>query len=829
MDTAKKPKLDNSWWKISISPKKFESARVESPKLSTHILNLRADLLPASRDNVGNDKNNLSLVEKPNLKLALPLAKSRINFAVNQTKLNLPKNITDLTFIWMFELSIWLATSWWKIVFSILYESFHEAINIFDSIRRDIVNYFIYVGQAIAWPWQKIFKHRSRRTDSVWYSFQESFDLRQIKWLVITALLIILPVKVYATWQTAASRQHEIINLSQAGVNNLKSGNVNLLAGNTAQAELDYASAASKFSEAQDLAKILPPPVINLLAMIPGKPQQVIGGIYLVSASKELAIAATSTLGLWHQLSSRSLLIDITKDNNVTLLEDNINVINNHLNLASLYLERVQPTNIPEDISAQVMTLKDELGRVRKVVSSLGTMPDLLRQAFVANADKRYLLIFQNNSEMRATGGFMGSLAFVNIKAGKVTNFSMPGGGPYDFQGQIKSVIRPPEPIRLVRGTWQLQDANWWLDFPTSARKIMWFIKQSDGPEVDGVLAVTPDVVVELLKLTGPIEITKYNKVITAENFMRTTQLAVDVEYDKASNKPKQFLVDLTPLLMERVINLSQGQQMELIQIMQASLLKKSLQLYFVNNELQRQIADFGWSGQIKDTPGDYLAIVHTNIGGGKTDLVTKEKVNYNVQIDNEGQVIVNLSIERQHTGNPNDLFEKRRNVDYLRIHVPRGSVLMTATGFTPPPDSYFRAVPPDAIIDEDLAGNEDLVAYHQASGTRITEEFGKTVFANWLSVAPGETKVIKLTYKLPIILKSGTGLTDFKQYQLFMQRQPGMQPVDFTANIAYPISWRVRWQESSAQLSRSDNSLKLVSEWLGDDYLAVLFDDKIK
>lgn len=824
MEQENKTKLDNSWWKLTILPKKTQSDKVDLPKLSAHVLNLRSGLLPDTV-NQGPAYNKVEIAPD---RAELVAIKSKINLAINKPRVKLPKNVADLTFIWMFELSVWLLTSWWRVVFSILFDTVLEAINIFDSIRRDIVNYFAYVWQVITWPWRKVFKRRTYRTDSAWYTFQESFDLRQLKWLIITTLVIILPVKVFATWQTVNQRQHQIINLSQDGVNNLKSGNVNLLAGNTEQAQLDYASAAAKFTEAQDLTKILPAPILNLLAVIPGKPQQVIGGVYLVSASKELAVAASSTLGLWHQLSSKSLLVDITKNNNVTLLEDNINQINNHLSLASLYLEHVQPENIPADISDQVMTLKDELRRVKKVVSSLGTMPDLLRQAFVSSEEKRYLLIFQNNSEMRATGGFMGSLAFVNIKGGKVENFSMPGGGPYDFQGQIKKIIRPPEPVRLVRGTWQLQDSNWWLDFPTSAKKVMWFIQQSDGPQVDGVLAVTPDVVMELLKLTGPIELKKYNKVITAENFMRTTQLAVDVEYDKVSNRPKQFLVDLAPLLMERLINLPQAEQINLIQIMQESLLRKSLQLYFVNEDLQKQISDFGWSGQIKDTPGDYLAIVHTNIGGGKTDLVTKEGVTYNVKIDNEGQVIANLSIQREHTGNPSDIFEKRRNVDYLRIYVPRGSVLIAASGFTPPPDSYFRAVPPDAVIDEDLVGNEDLVAYHQSSGTRITEEFGKTAFANWLSVAPGEKKTINLTYKLPIILKSGTGLTGFKQYQLFLQRQPGMQPVNFEAQVDYPESWRVRWQESSAKLSRLTNSLKLSSEWIGDDYLAVLFDDKI-
>lgn len=820
-------KNKNSWKKLKLFANRSAIDSAELPQLSAHVLNLRRELQQNNKTDSTDQKlgRNQTVFYIPTKKKV----KNRINLAANPIKPTLPDSVSDLTFLWMFELVGWLATSWWRLLIKLFLSTFQEAICIFESIKYDVINFFGFVYEFIAWPIKKVKPRKFRAVDSFLNYTQDFWDLGQVKWLIVVALIIIVPIKVYATWQVASAKQQAIINLSQEGVSSLQSGSASLLAGDTEQAEQKYKEAADKFSEAQRLAQIIPVPVLNLLAVIPGKAQQITGGVYLVSASKELAIAASSTLGLWHDLSSNSLLVDLAQDDKVEALEQNITTINNHLTLASLYLDRVQADNIPEDVADQVLNVKDELKKAEKVVASLGTIPDLMRRAFVTTEPKRYLLIFQNNSEMRATGGFMGSLAFVDINSGKVESFTMPGGGPYDFQGQIKKIIRPPEPIRLVRGTWQLQDSNWWFDFPTSAQKVMWFIKQSDGPDVDGVLAMTPDVVIELLKLTGPIELKKYNKTITADNFMRTTQLAVDVEYDKAENKPKQFLVDLAPILMDRVINLSKDKQVELVKILQSSLLSKSFQLYFVDDDLQKQVENFGWSGEVKNTSGDYLAVVHTNIGGGKTDLVTSEQVDYKVNIDNVGQVVGDLTITRQHNGSATDIFEKRRNVDYMRIYVPRGSVLLSADGFTPPPDSYFRAVPGEAEVDFDLVGNEDLVAYHQSSGTKITEEFGKTVFANWLSVAPGEKKTIHLTYKLPFILKSGTGLTAFRQYQLFLQRQPGMQPVDFKAAINFPQNWRVRWQESSAELDRNDGMLNLKTQLLNDDYLAVLFDNKIQ
>ena len=78
---------------------------------------------------------------------------------------------------------------------------------------------------------------------------------------------------------------------------------------------------------------------------------------------------------------------------------------------------------------------------------------------------KRYLIVFQNNNEIRPTGGFMGSFALVDIQKGKILNIDIPGGGTYDLKGQMKKEVEPPLPLQLSNNRWEFQDANWFPDF----------------------------------------------------------------------------------------------------------------------------------------------------------------------------------------------------------------------------------------------------------------------------------------------------------------------------------------------------------------------------
>lgn len=296
---------------------------------------------------------------------------------------------------------------------------------------------------------------------------------------------------------------------------------------------------------------------------------------------------------------------------------------------------------------------------------------------------------------------------------------------------------------------------------------------------------------------------TEYKKTITAENFVRELQESVELEYDKTENKPKKIIGDLLPKILEKIFNLKQKDAAPFLSSLFQNATQKNILIWLNNDNQEQTVKNFSWAGEIKNPPQDFLMIVHTNIGGGKTDLVIKNKINHQIQVKNNGQIIDTLTLTRTHEGDPEDVFEKQNNVDYVRFYVPAGSQLISATGFDTIPSNLFKTPDnPDIIKDETLTAIEKNPVIDENSNTRITEEFGKTVFGNWLMVKPGQEKTVSLTYQLPFDLNANQpskkwwekiiSFFGYKSnvskpvstYSLFIQKQPGVNNTDFQSQF---------------------------------------------
>jgi len=141
---------------------------------------------------------------------------------------------------------------------------------------------------------------------------------------------------------------------------------------------------------------------------------------------------------------------------------------------------------------------------------------------------------------------------------------------------------------------------------------------------------------------------------------------------------------------------------------------------------------------------------------------------------------------------------------------VPQGSVLVEANGFEPPDPKLFKVPDADHVIDPELAGTEEAFVTDRASGTRIWEEDGKTVFGNWVQTDPGKTSVSTFVYRLPpgivrveepsdaALAKIYRDLTDsggrMLTYTLTVQKQSGAATADLTSHLGIPKGYVVEW-----------------------------------
>ncbi|MDP1883794.1 MAG: DUF4012 domain-containing protein [Candidatus Moranbacteria bacterium] len=487
-------------------------------------------------------------------------------------------------------------------------------------------------------------------------------------------------------------------------------------------------------------------------------------------------------------------------------------------------LDKVNLDDIPADKRAQFAGLKNQLPETNRFLAEFIGNSQIFTDVLGGNGPRKYLFLFQNNQEMRATGGFIGTYGVLDIFNGNVRRFFI--DGIYNPDGQLREKVVPPVPIQKISAAWSLHDSNWFPDFPKSAEKAAWFYEKTGGPTVDGVITMTPTVMQKMLEITGPIELPEYGVTVDKDNFIEKIQYEVEVDYDKELNKPKQILADLAPKILDRLFNVRNFSDIaRTADVLSESLNEKQILIYSKNYEIESVLSKQGWSGEILDTQKDYLSVINTNINGYKTDGVVDEKIEHQAEIQPDGSVVDTLTVTRHHNGGSlaHEWWNKV-NADYMRVYVPKGSILLSAEGQTreyntPPLDYRALAFKQDAQVRME----EDSLKIDEESGTKIYEDSDKTVFANWAYVSPQETVTIRYKYLLPFKLAMDSKNKPVDTYSLLAQKQAGSLGSGFISRITYPDKYKMVWNYPE-QVTRGNNNIRIESDLKTDKFVGAAF-----
>ncbi|MFA6587857.1 MAG: DUF4012 domain-containing protein [Patescibacteria group bacterium] len=500
------------------------------------------------------------------------------------------------------------------------------------------------------------------------------------------------------------------------------------------------------------------------------------------------------------------------------------------LQKATDLLQAVDPKDLPENAQTIFSDLKGQLPALSLQFAQLTQVGDFLKVFLSADGvSRRYIFAFQNNNELRPTGGFIGSLALVDVVNGQIEKINVPSGGIYDLSGQTSLKFIAPQPLQLVQANWNLQDANWSPDFPTSAKKILQFYNSaSTSVRVDGIVAITPAVLQSFLQITGPVEVPEVKETFTAENLVSKLQATIKDLEKKDYTKPKLVLGYLAPKILAKAFDMDQTKLWSMLGLLQDHLIQRDIQFFFIDIDplIQKQVSSLGWAGEVKKTDKDFLMINRANLGGGKTDAVIEEMDLHSASIASDGTIIDTVTITRKHNGLRWDKFTRDRNVEYIRVYVPEGSKFISATGFETIDPKRFMAPLPDRLPDPDVERLNAGAITDNNSGTEISQELGYTVFGNWLGVSVGETTKATITYALPFKVKVGGLLNKTDEYSLLIQKQPGTNPA-VTSTLSVPQAWQSLWEGSTANVFiKENNTWRMSADLLHDEYFAVVLKD---
>lgn len=654
--------------------------------------------------------------------------------------------------------------------------------------------------------------------------------LRHVAIFAVIAIVVSLPLQALLSYTGLSAKAGAVAASAKEAVGGLRdAGNATIEGGG--KAEESFGRAAGAFAETNEKVDSI---AIRIAAMLTGNGDRLASGKRLLAAGEAAAKAGATLAAGYESIESSPATVAEKLD----VMSRSLAAALPQLETTSEELKKIPLGGLPESFRAPFASIREDVSGTVEDLKRVTASSEVLLDAIGANGKRRYLVVFQNSRELRPTGGFIGSYALMDLKDGSIENIEIPAGGSYDLRGGSAQRIEAPEQLRLVNPRWEFQDANWFADFPTSAQSLVWFYEKSGGPTVDGVIAVTSNIMEGLLSTVGPMEMPEYGKTISAENFYLETQKSVELEYDRETNRPKQIISDMAPKLLKRLLDGGAKDTPKLASILGRALISKDIQVWFSDESAQAAAADFGWTGELSPPEsGDFLAVVDTNIAGGKTDGAIKQDIIHETRVEDNGSIIDTVTITRTHRGVKGEQFTGVKNINYMRLYVPMGSELLSSDGFESPGQGYF--LPTDDTLKPStlLAAIEGRVKTHSESGTRVSEETGATVFGNWIQLEPGETRSVKLSYRLPFRLQDLTKMpvtrldkvrealgawSPTAALKLVVRKQPGATNRSFSSHIDLPKNWRI--ESSLPQEATSDqNGLRLKTELNRDLFVGAL------
>jgi hypothetical protein len=301
-------------------------------------------------------------------------------------------------------------------------------------------------------------------------------------------------------------------------------------------------------------------------------------------------------------------------------------------------------------------------------------------------SEKNYLVLFQNNNELRPTGGFISAYGILKFKNGMFRGLEV-----NDVFGEIDDheYINAPYPQeQLLAGRfyegYTFRDANYYANFPQSVTELMKMYRLTDTQTTfDGVIAVNSKVLEDMLEIVKEIEV--WGLKFTPENTFELLEYSVhnidhhDIEQIK---ERKGILGPLSSALIKKIA-FSPLLWRDTSDMIVENLNEKHIQLHFFNSSLQKQMDKKGWSGIWPEPEGDFLAVVESNLAGMKSDRYIDRDVNYQLQIwedPNEGDYTLtgNLTITMEHFGDYNVPISGPYS-GYLRVYLPHGAKVKSA------------------------------------------------------------------------------------------------------------------------------------------------------
>lgn len=461
------------------------------------------------------------------------------------------------------------------------------------------------------------------------------------------------------------------------------------------------------------------------------------------------------------QISSGERLVELLRIGRPSFLS-----AQRRLEDADRLIASVDTANISVGTLLQLEQLRTYHEQIASIQSILMVAPDLLTAALGLDTDRSYLVLSQNSDELRPSGGYISTYGWLTVRRGRIIDYNY-------SPTTARSPNPPPEPLgtELAIPDWWINyaqpiyaawDGSWSPDFPTTAGMAMWFYDGGNNPNspVDGVIAIDIVAFEYILEALGQVELPEYGVVVDTFNFR-------DVVYDirafgEGDLPHKRFLADLYSQIFadwqETASNPDTSSA--ILSALLRAVQEKHVMLNFGDTNVQDAAALLGWTGAQASASGrDYLMVVDANLGN-KSNSSIRRQVIYDVELQPDRSLVSRATVLYDYAASvanedPAVNQEYHGQLDYnnlLQMFVPPGATRPETTG---------------SLLNEQFIEN---TAHSQIVGS--------------LRVPFDSSERLQFAYSVPDVVKL---FGDFRQYDLLIQKQPGMRAELVNVQITLP------------------------------------------
>ncbi len=485
---------------------------------------------------------------------------------------------------------------------------------------------------------------------------------------------------------------------------------------------------------------------------------------------------------------------------------DKVNLAIGQIGLTEKELSAVDENSLPSDIALRVKLAKAEVQKVSSTLQNISNYFPALLKLLGDRYPHRYLILLQNNNEIRPTGGFIGSYAILDLNDGYIENLSV--NDVYDIDGAYGGVIEPPEEMKAFTQNWRFRDSNYSPDFPTSAAKARWFLQKEGGPGVDTVIAINQGLLRDLLDISGPVQVGNFGA-LDSENYNLLLSFIIESKIWGAED-PKHILKVFIPAFIEKIMK--EENIGKIGSKLYRAVEQKHIMLWSADEDIENLFDSLDISGRIHESADkeDYLSVINISIGGTKSDQFVREEIHHDTVVGGGGELIDSVTIKRAHLWTDDiyyswkkilskygfdsmpdqviDILGRGRNESLIRIYVPDGSILIDSS---------------DKKIE-----------------TKYDADLKKTYFFTRMEIRAGESAEVNVKYQLPFTLK----LSPADEYRLIVQKQPGSIGSIFTKTISTDDEINTLDSYPAETRLNQDDSLLYATNLVYDRYFSAIF-----